>query len=61
VNIAGLPGVSVPCGFDASGLPIGMQLIGNSFCEATILNAAYQYEAATREATFRAADMGVKL
>jgi aspartyl-tRNA(Asn)/glutamyl-tRNA(Gln) amidotransferase subunit A len=61
VNIAGLPGISVPCGFDASGLPIGMQLIGNSFCEATILNAAYQYEAATRETTFRAADMGVKL
>ena len=61
VNIAGLPGVSVPCGFDAAGLPIGMQLIGNSFCEATILNAAYQYEAATRDATFRAADMGVKL
>jgi aspartyl-tRNA(Asn)/glutamyl-tRNA(Gln) amidotransferase subunit A len=61
VNIAGLPGVSVPCGFDASGLPIGMQLIGNSFCEATILNASYQYEAATRETTFRAADMGVKL
>ena len=61
VNIAGLPGVSVPCGFDASGLPIGMQLIGNSFCEATILNAAYQYEAATRESTFHAADMGVKL
>ncbi len=61
VNIAGLPGISVPCGFDASGLPIGMQLIGDRFCEATILNAAHQYEAATRETTFRAADMGVKL
>ncbi len=61
VNIAGLPGISVPCGFDASGLPIGMQLIGNSFCEAAILNAAYQYEAAARETTFRTADMGVKL
>ncbi len=61
VNIAGLPGISVPCGFDADGLPIGMQLIGDSFCEATILNAAYQYEAATRDTTFRAVDMGVKL
>lgn len=61
VNIAGLPGISVPCGFDAAGLPIGMQLIGNSFCEATVLNAAYQYEAATRATTFHAVDMGVKL
>ncbi len=43
VNIAGLPGVSVPCGFTANGMPIGMQLIGNSFGEATILNAAFKY------------------
>jgi aspartyl-tRNA(Asn)/glutamyl-tRNA(Gln) amidotransferase subunit A len=61
VNIAGLPGISVPCGFGSDGLPIGMQLIGNSFCEATILNAAYQYEAAAGKTAFRGADMGVQL
>lgn len=44
VNIAGLPAVSIPCGMDEQGLPIGMQLIGPRFGEATILNAAYQYE-----------------
>ena len=49
VNIAGLPAISVPCGFDSKGLPIGLQLIGNHFCESTILNAAYQFEAVTRE------------
>ena len=47
VNIAGLPGISIPCGLDSKGLPIGMQLIGNKFCEDTILNAAYTYEQAT--------------
>ena len=61
VNIAGLPAISVPCGFDSKGLPVGLQLIGNSFCEATILNAAYQYEAATRTETFQAVNMGVQL
>ena len=44
VNIAGLPGISVPCGVDNEGIPIGMQLIGNKFCEETILNAAYTFE-----------------
>ncbi len=44
VNIAGLPGISVPCGVDKEGMPIGMQLIGNKFAEETILNAAYTYE-----------------
>ena len=47
VNIAGLPGISIPCGVDSKGMPIGMQLIGNKFCEETILNAAYTYEQAT--------------
>ncbi|MBQ1507385.1 MAG: Asp-tRNA(Asn)/Glu-tRNA(Gln) amidotransferase subunit GatA [Ruminococcus sp.] len=46
VNIAGLPGVSIPCGFNSKGMPIGMQLIGRSFGEATILNAAYKYQQA---------------
>ena len=44
VNIAGLPGISIPCGLDSKGLPIGMQLIGNKFQEETILNAAYAFE-----------------
>lgn len=61
VNIAGLPGISVPCGFNAKGMPIGMQLIGNTFCESTILNVAWQYENATRTEVFKASDFGVKL
>lgn len=44
VNIAGLPGISVPCGVDSEGMPIGMQLIGNRFSEETLLNAAYTFE-----------------
>jgi aspartyl-tRNA(Asn)/glutamyl-tRNA(Gln) amidotransferase subunit A len=44
VNLAGLPAISVPCGFDAQALPIGMQIIGRAFDEATILKLAYSYE-----------------
>ena len=44
VNIAGLPGISIPCGVNSEGMPIGMQLIGNKFAEETILNAAYTFE-----------------
>ena len=44
VNIAGLPGISIPCGVDSQGMPIGMQLIGNKFNEETILNVAYTME-----------------
>lgn len=44
VNIAGLPGISIPCGVDAQGMPIGMQLIGPRFGEEAILNAAYTFE-----------------
>ena len=44
VNIGGLPGISVPCGLDSKGLPIGFQLIGKAFDEETILRAAYTYE-----------------
>ena len=43
-NIAGLPGLSVPCGFDATGLPVGVQLIGRPFDEATLLRVAHAYE-----------------
>jgi aspartyl-tRNA(Asn)/glutamyl-tRNA(Gln) amidotransferase subunit A len=46
-DMAGVPAVSVPCGFTASGLPIGLQLIGKSLDEATVLRAAYAYEQAT--------------
>ena len=48
VNIAGLPGISIPCGVDSQGMPIGMQLIGNKFQEETILNAAYTLEQAIK-------------
>lgn len=47
INVAGLPGLSIPCGVDKNGLPIGMQLIGKAFDEETILNAGYTYEQAT--------------
>ena len=50
VNIAGLPAISIPCGVNSEGMPIGFQLIGNHFEEATILNAAYAYE---KERKFR--------
>ena len=44
VNLAGLPAISVPCGIDSQGLPIGLQLIGNCFEEKKIIQAAYTYE-----------------
>ena len=44
INIAGVPAISIPCGVDKAGMPIGMQLIGNRFSEETILNAAYAFE-----------------
>ncbi|MBC2715356.1 MAG: Asp-tRNA(Asn)/Glu-tRNA(Gln) amidotransferase subunit GatA [Desulfobacteraceae bacterium] len=46
-NLAGIPGLSVPCGISGDGLPIGLQLMGNYFAENTILNAAYYFEQAT--------------
>ena len=46
VNLAGLPAISVPCGFSAAGLPIGMQLIGNVLDESRLLRVAHQYEQA---------------
>ena len=50
VNVAGLPGISIPCGVDSQGLPIGMQLIGKKFDEETIIKVAHAYE---RQANFR--------
>lgn len=44
LNLAGLPGISVPCGFSSKGLPIGMQLIGKPLDEATLIRTAYTYE-----------------
>ena len=44
VNLAGLPGISVPCGQDSNGLPIGMQIIGDCFKEKNIIRAAYTFE-----------------
>lgn len=49
VNLAGLPGMSVPVGKDSKGLPVGMQLIGNVFDEKTLIRAAYTYECATKK------------
>ena len=47
VNLAGLPGMSIPCGFGANDMPVGLQIIGNYFDEARMLNAAHQYQQAT--------------
>jgi aspartyl-tRNA(Asn)/glutamyl-tRNA(Gln) amidotransferase subunit A len=47
INLAGLPALSLPCGFDDAGLPIGLQMIGKPFEEATILRVAHHYEQAT--------------
>ena len=46
INLAGLPGLSIPCGRDSKGLPIGMQLIGDCFKEKNLIRAAYTYEKA---------------
>ena len=47
VNLAGLPGLSIPCGFDAAGLPVGLQLIGKFMDEASLLSAAHQLQQET--------------
>jgi aspartyl-tRNA(Asn)/glutamyl-tRNA(Gln) amidotransferase subunit A len=49
LNLSAGCGLSVPCGLDRQGLPIGLQLIGDSLQEATILNTAYAYEQATKD------------
>ncbi len=55
VNMAGIPALSLPCGFSAEGLPIGLQLIGPAFSEETLLRIGYPYEQATEWNTRRAA------
>lgn len=47
VNLAGIPAVSVPCGFGSNGMPIGMQLIGNAFDESKLVRAAYAFQKET--------------
>lgn len=47
VNLAGLPGISIPCGFDDNGLPIGLQLVSNVLREDVLFHTAYAYEQAT--------------
>ena len=47
VNLAGLPGLTIPCGFGSHGRPVGLQMVGNYFQEARMLNAAHQYQKAT--------------
>jgi aspartyl-tRNA(Asn)/glutamyl-tRNA(Gln) amidotransferase subunit A len=47
VNLAGIPGISVPCGFTSAGLPIGLQIIGQPFDEETLLRLAYAFEQQT--------------
>lgn len=44
VNLAGLPGISLPCGYDRNGMPVGMQLLGQTFDERSIIRAAYSFE-----------------
>jgi len=53
-NLAGIPGLSLPCGFTKAGLPIGLQLLGPPFEEETLLRAARIYERATDWHTRRA-------
>jgi aspartyl-tRNA(Asn)/glutamyl-tRNA(Gln) amidotransferase subunit A len=47
INLAGLPGISLPCGFDANGLPIGLQIVGRPFEGETVFRTAHAYEQAT--------------
>ena len=59
VNLAGLPGISLPVGKDKKGLPIGMQLIGDGFQEKKLIRAAYTYECATKKEFEGPADLSV--
>lgn len=61
INVAGNPAISVPCGCDSAGLPIGMQIVGKRFGEAKILNVAHQYEILTDFSNYKELETGVKL
>jgi aspartyl-tRNA(Asn)/glutamyl-tRNA(Gln) amidotransferase subunit A len=52
-NLVGVPALSVPCGFDARGLPIGLQIIGRPFAEDVLFQVGHAYESANRWRTFR--------
>jgi aspartyl-tRNA(Asn)/glutamyl-tRNA(Gln) amidotransferase subunit A len=52
-NHAGIPGISIPAGFDAQGLPIGIQFMANDFREDLLFRAAYAYEQATLDQDWR--------
>ena len=61
VNLAGLPGMSIPAGFGANNMPVGLQIIGNYFSEAQMLNIAHQYQLVTDWHTRIPADIGVQM
>jgi aspartyl-tRNA(Asn)/glutamyl-tRNA(Gln) amidotransferase subunit A len=46
-NLAGIPGLSIPCGFSGEGLPVGLQMLGKHFDEEKLIRVAYNYEQAT--------------
>ena len=46
-NLAGLPALSIPCGFGTGGLPVGLHMVGNYFAESRMLGAAHQYQRTT--------------
>jgi len=52
-NLSGLPAISIPCGFNSEGLPIGLQIVSKAWADAKVLNAAYAYEQATEWHTKR--------
>jgi aspartyl-tRNA(Asn)/glutamyl-tRNA(Gln) amidotransferase subunit A len=61
-NLAGICGISLPCGFDSAGLPIGLQIMGPAFGEEMVLRTAYAYEQATEWHTRKPrVQMGSKL
>lgn len=61
VNTVGIPGVSIPCGFDSKSLPVGMQILGAKFSESRLLNVAHQYEIATNYENNKSLETGVRL